>query len=206
MEAGDGTRSRRDFIKGAGVLAGGAWLSAHMGEVLAAAAAARSQHQEGAAYRNIDSDVAPVLAAVADQVYPPDDVAGAVDLGAIHFIDNAIAGFMAGAWPMIRDGLRDFDGRSRAETGLPFHELSFDDQTARLRVAENEPFFGMVHFLTLLGCFTLPEYGGNRDLQGWAQLGFERRHSWQPPFGDYDAEAMTTARTGSEEGADHGSA
>lgn len=203
MGAGKTRDSRRAFLKGAGAFAGGAWLSAHMGEVLAAAAAARTQHLDGGAYRNIDSETAPVLQAVADQIYPPDDVPGAVDLGAVHFIDYAIGGFMAGAWPMVREGLQDFDRDCRTETGLAFDALSFDDQTTRLRASEGAPFFGVVHFLTLLGCFTLPEYGGNRDELGWAQLGFDRRHYWQPPFGDYDAEAHTALLNRSDEEHDH---
>jgi hypothetical protein len=34
--------------------------------------------------------------------------------------------------------------------------------------------------------FALPSWGGNRDLAGWALLGFDSRHAWQPPFGFYD--------------------
>jgi gluconate 2-dehydrogenase gamma chain len=45
----------------------------------------------------------------------------------------------------------------------------------------------MVHFLTVAGMFALPGYGGNRDKLGWALLGFEDHHAWQPPFGYYDA-------------------
>ena len=41
--------------------------------------------------------------------------------------------------------------------------------------------------MTLAGVFALPEYGGNRDGEGWRQIGFERRHVWQAPFGYYDA-------------------
>jgi hypothetical protein len=34
--------------------------------------------------------------------------------------------------------------------------------------------------------FTLPTYGGNRDGVGWKLIGFEDRHTFQPPFGYYD--------------------
>jgi hypothetical protein len=34
--------------------------------------------------------------------------------------------------------------------------------------------------------FAMPSYGGNRDKLGWALIGFQDRHSWQPPFGYYD--------------------
>jgi hypothetical protein len=40
--------------------------------------------------------------------------------------------------------------------------------------------------LTVLGLFTMPSYGGNRDGIGWALIGFEDQHAFQPPFGYYD--------------------
>jgi hypothetical protein len=38
--------------------------------------------------------------------------------------------------------------------------------------------------------FAMPSWGGNRERAGWALLGFDNRHAWQPPFGYYDALAM----------------
>jgi hypothetical protein len=89
---------------------------------------------------------------------------------------------------MVQAGLDDLDERARSAHGRPFTDLAFDEQTGVLRQVEGTPFFGLVHFLTLLGCFSLPAYGGNREEQGWAQIGFESRHHWLPPFGHYDAE------------------
>ncbi len=42
-------------------------------------------------------------------------------------------------------------------------------------------------FLTHCGMFAMPSRGGNRDRSGWALLGFDNQHAWQPPFGYYDA-------------------
>jgi len=180
---------RRNFLKGAGTALGGAWLGLHAGQVLAAVEAARARQEAGEPLQHIEPHDGRTLGAVADQIYPPDDTAGARDLGAVHFMDFAAGGFMAGAWPMVRAGIADLDQRSEAAEGAPFADLSFERQTGLLRQVEDTPFFGTVHFLTLLGCFTLPSYGGNRDAEGWAQLGFDRRHVWQPPFGHYDADA-----------------
>jgi hypothetical protein len=51
---------------------------------------------------------------------------------------------------------------------------------------EQTPFFNTTRLLTLLGMFSLPEYGGNRDGVGWKLIGFEDAHVFQPPFGYYD--------------------
>lgn len=189
MAEGDFPASRRDFIKGTGAVLGGAWLGLHAGQVMAAAEAARQRQAESAPLEHLQTDEARLLGAVADQIYPPDDTPGARDLGAVYFMDFAAGGFMAGAWPMIREGVQDLDRRAKEVHGAAFAELDFATQTSLLEEVDATPFFGMVHFLTLLGCFCLPEYGGNRDGEGWAQLGFESRHVWQPPFGHYDAQA-----------------
>ena len=54
-------------------------------------------------------------------------------------------------------------------------------------MGKNGGFFQTMRYLTLAGMFSHPNHGGNRDKLGWQLLGFEDRHSWQPPFGHYDA-------------------
>lgn len=177
---------RRRFLRDAGLLLGGGWLGLHAGPILAAADAARHALADGSALSRIDPESARVFAAVADQIYPPDDTPGAAELGAVAFLDQAVGTFMAQPWPMIQAGLADLDVRARDKFGAGYDALDFDTQTAMLRDVEDQPFFGLAHLLTLLACFTLPSYGGNKGGQGWAQIGFEQRHFWQPPFGDYD--------------------
>jgi hypothetical protein len=189
----DADAERRRFLREAGLLLGGSWLGLQAGPVLAAAEAAHQAHAAGADLTHVDPDSARVFAAVADQIYPPDDTAGAAELGAVAFLDQAVGTFMAPPWPMLRAGLADLDVRARDEFGSGYDALDFATQTELLRRVENEPFFGLAHLLTLLACFTLPSYGGNKDGQGWAQLGFEQRHAWQPPFGDYDDPEFTAA-------------
>ena len=54
------------------------------------------------------------------------------------------------------------------------------------KTVDHTPFFDTTRLLTLLGMFSLPAYGGNRDGVGWKLIGFEDRHVFQPPFGYYD--------------------
>jgi hypothetical protein len=51
---------------------------------------------------------------------------------------------------------------------------------------DHTPFFDSMRFLTVLGMFSTPAYGGNRNGAGWKLLGFEDQHIFQPPFGYYD--------------------
>ncbi len=177
--------TRRHFIVGSSVALGGALMGLNLGQVLAAAEAAREMLDSESPLVNIDSELARTLSAVADQIWPQDDTLGASELGVLAFMDQAAGGFMAGAWPTIQAGATDLEQRALA-AGSAFHALAFDQQTELLESVQSTPFFGTVHFLVLLGCFAMPRYGGNRNQQGWAQIGFEQRHAWQPPFGHYD--------------------
>jgi gluconate 2-dehydrogenase gamma chain len=67
-----------------------------------------------------------------------------------------------------------------------FAALSSEQQVVYLTGVDHTPFFDMTRLLTLLGMFSAPAYGGNRDGVGWKLLGFEDRHAFQPPFGYYD--------------------
>jgi hypothetical protein len=165
--------------------------------LLATATSARAAQAEGAAWKALTEAEAAILGAFADQVFPPGETPGARDIGAVHFMDAALAGFMAGALPVIRDGCADLDSRSGGMAGS-FAELPSGKQTGLLRQVEQTPFFGLVHFLTLCGVFALPAHGGNLDRSGWALLGFEARHAWQPPFGYYDAQGRGRRNDGQD--------
>ncbi len=63
------------------------------------------------------------------------------------------------------------------------------DQDAVLADIEKGEFFQGVRYLTMVGMFADPRYGGNQGVVGWKILGFEHRPAYTPPFGYYDAEA-----------------
>jgi gluconate 2-dehydrogenase gamma chain len=129
---------------------------------------------------------------VVDQIIPPDDLPGAVDTGVVYFIDQALGGFAADQAGLLQDGLADLDRRARAAvaSSQDFAALGFEQQTAILQDIDTTPFFNQMIFLTHCGMFAMPSWGGNRERAGWALLGFDNRHAWQPPFGYYDAQAM----------------
>ncbi len=181
--------TRRDFLKTGGAAVGSSWLALNMPLIISSAQAASDSLQAGAAYKNLSAEEAVELGAWVDQIIPPDESPGARETGVVYFIDAALGGFMKSAAPMLRQGLEEFQQTVRSS--FPPHsrlsELSFEQQTQALKSAEETPLFGMLHFMTLCGMFSLPSYDGNRGEAGWKLIGFDHRHAWQPPFGYYDA-------------------
>ena len=176
-------QSRRNFLKTSGAAVSGSWLSLNVPLVLAVAQTACGRRESAPeSWANITASEAGGLGAVADQIIPPDETPGAVDAGVIHFLDAAMAGFMAGTLPMLREGLAGLDERAAGS----FAELEFGQQTQLLEEIEDTPFFQTMQFITMVGMFAMSKYGGNRDHAGWELIGFDHRHAWQPPFGYYD--------------------
>jgi gluconate 2-dehydrogenase gamma chain len=181
--------SRRNFLSETGKIAGAGWLAMNTPLLLAAGHAAEAQMAAHEGWINMTPEQAMAFAAVVDQIIPPDDMPGASDAGVVYFIDNVLGGFMAGASPMLMQALADLDAAAieafPGSTG--FAALEFDQQTGLLQLIETTPYFNTMIFLTHCGMFAMPSWGGNRDGSGWALLGFDSRHAWQPPFGYYDA-------------------
>lgn len=183
---------RRSFLVESARLAGVGWLALNTPMLLAAGSAAHERRAAGSGWINMSPGEAAAFAAVADQVIPPDHTPGASEIGVVHFIDQALGGFMAGQAATLKAGLADLDRLAREAHGASggFAGLAFDRQTELLRGIEDTPFFNLMIFLTHCGMFALPSWGGNRDLGGWALLGFDSRHAWQAPYGYYDAQAQ----------------
>jgi gluconate 2-dehydrogenase gamma chain len=183
--------NRRSFLLESGKLASAGWLAMNTPMLMAAGIAAEEHRQSSADWQNISPQEAIKFAAVVDQIIPPDDMPGASDAGVVYFIDNVLGGFMAGASGMLKQGLADLDAAAIAAfpDQAGFAALDFDQQTEILTQVETTPFFNTMIFLTHCGMFAMPSWGGNRDRTGWALLGFDNQHAWQPPFGYYDARA-----------------
>lgn len=184
--------SRRSFLaRAAG--AGIAWLvldRVTVDEALAHAAHAVRQ-QPAPAFRLLAADDAADLSAVASRIYPTTDTPGATEAGVIYFIDRAIGAEQKRARALLARGVADLRRRAakRASGAKRFAALSPADQDAILLDIEKGEFFQAMRFLTMVGMFGDPSWGGNREAIGWKSIGFEHRSSYTPPFGWYDAEA-----------------
>jgi gluconate 2-dehydrogenase gamma chain len=180
---------RRQFLIGAGGAAAAAWIGLNWPSIAAAHGHAVAARADGdAAFTVLSAAAARDVEAIAAQIVPTDDMPGAREAGAVHFIDRSFATWLAPDARRYLDGLDDF-WREFAKFGggaTAFADAPGAQQIAFLKSVENTPFFGGTRMLTLLGMFALPEYGGNRGGVGWKLLGFEDQHAFQPPFGWYD--------------------
>jgi gluconate 2-dehydrogenase gamma chain len=128
------------------------------------------------------------IEAVASQIIPTDDSPGAREAGVVYFIDRALATFFSQLAADYRSELAAFQDacRERHPSAVSFASLTSAQQVEYLNEVDQTPFFNTTRLLTLLGMFSLPSYGGNRDGVGWKLLGFEDAHVFRPPFGYYD--------------------
>ena len=182
--------SRRSFLRATGGTLGTVWLALDWSEVAAAVSGARKAAQSSVAAPTtfLTPPEAAIVAAVAAQIIPSDTSPGAREAGVVFFIDRALATFFAHMAQRFRSQLSEFHRgcRARYPESDSFARLPNDQQLAWLGSIERSPFFERMRQLTVLGMFTMPAYGGNRDGLGWQLLGFEDQHVFEPPFGYYD--------------------
>lgn len=182
--------ARRSFLLSSGGILTSAWLASQWPEIAAAhehaAYAASMPTPTGNEFFSA-SDAADVDA-IAAQIVPSGDTAGAREAHVIFFIDRSLATFFSGLAPSFREGLVDFQTAFRtAYPGAPsFAAASAEQQYAFLGTTDRTAFFDTVRMLTLLGMFTDPRYAGNYKQAGWKLIGFEDQHAFTPPFGHYD--------------------
>lgn len=153
-------------------------------ELLAAAAAA----SDGGGWKFLTDAEAADVEAISAQIIPSDETPGAREIGVTRFIDRALGSCLAPLAAGFRAGLGEFASacRARHPGSTGFAALAAAQKIEWLRSVETTPFFGLLQQLTVLGALTMPAYGGNRDGLGWQLIGFEDRHAFTPPFGDYD--------------------
>ncbi|MDZ7645447.1 MAG: gluconate 2-dehydrogenase subunit 3 family protein [Woeseiaceae bacterium] len=180
---------RRAFVRGSGALAGGSLLRLGWPAALAAAQAACSARDEGAAFTTLTPGEAREFEAVAARILPTTATPGAREAGVIYFFDNLPNTPLAGMLDGLRGTLRPFQAgiAARFPGAQRFSDLGEADQDVWLAENEQTPFFGMARMVTLTGFFAMSRYGGNRDNIGWDLIGFDGPGPQQSPFGYYDA-------------------
>jgi gluconate 2-dehydrogenase gamma chain len=182
--------SRRVLLQGIAATFSAAavpWDWAAVSEAAHQAHAAASSSGDGVAAFLTPAEAADVEA-VAAQIIPTDDTPGAREAGVVHFIDRALATFLSPLAADYRAQLAAFQAacRVRHPDAAAFASLAPAQQIEFLTSVERTPFFDTTRLLTILGLFSMPGYGGNRDGVGWKLIGFDDQHAFQPPFGHYD--------------------
>lgn len=185
--------SRRDLLRSAaavGAAAAAASPVAGMAPADAAAAPAPQAAAQGAvsatrrleAYQHLTAAESDVIEAIADRLIPSDELGpGAAAAGAVHYIDRALGGALAGSREAYRAGLEALDRYCRMSRGAPFIQLSTTDQDSVLIdvqtgsatgsgagfAGSSAGFFNLVKGHVWQGMFGDPYYGGNVDFAGW---------------------------------------
>jgi gluconate 2-dehydrogenase gamma chain len=171
-----------------------AWLGTSLAvsdwEVFAAALQhAPTDSRENAASASVlDSGELADLDALTAQIIPTDSTPGAHEAGVAPFIERALGSYLAPLATGFVAGLKGLnrDVHARYPQAGSFAALSAAQQLEYLASVESSPFFASLRYLTVLGMFSDPSYGGNRDGIGWQILGFKNDHAYSPPFGHYD--------------------
>ena len=137
--------------------------------------------QQPPSLRVLSRDEVETLELIADRIFPKTATPGAVEIGAINYIDLALACDYAALVPLYRQGLRAVNRYARAKFGRVFQSLDDELRDAVLLAFEAgsiadfknaAEFFETVRCHILEGVFCEPQYGGNKDMMGWRLVDF----------------------------------
>lgn len=135
-------------------------------------------------WRFLTVDEARTLAAICDQIIPPDQDPGAAWAGVVNYIDVQLCGPFKHLRKTYRQGIAAVEGSSRALFGASFADLASAQQIELLTKMEEgrvpgdswkqvspPEFFGLLVDHTMQGFYGDPRHGGNRDRTSWKMLG-----------------------------------
>ena len=121
------------------------------------------------------------LEAFAERIFPKTESPGAIEIGAVDYIEIALAGDYAPLLPLYRGGLRALNRHAMQKCAGQFARLDDQQQDLVLKDCESGPivgfkkaaeFFDMVKYHVFEGLFCEPHYGGNKNMEGWRVVGF----------------------------------
>ena len=151
-----------------------------------AAAIARLGRSASTKYHFFTDDEAALLIEICEQIIPDDDVPGARQTGAIHYIDRKLIGAYKRHQQDYRRGLEAFRQTCLREHGGKFESLSAGKKIDALRALEagrapqdlwDDPspqaFFGTVLAHTMQSFYGSPRHGGNKDYASYRMLGID---------------------------------
>ena len=120
------------------------------------------------------------LEAIAERIFPKTESPGAVEIGAVDYIEIALAGDYAVMLPLYRAGLRALNRHAKLKHAGQFARLDGQQQDEVLKEFESgtveykraAEFFETVKYHVFEGVFCEPHYGGNKNMDGWRVVGF----------------------------------
>jgi gluconate 2-dehydrogenase gamma chain len=137
-------------------------------------------------FRFFTDDEAALLIEICEQIIPGDDMPGAKETGAIHFIDRKLCGVFKHHQQAYRNGLEAFRQTCLREHGLTFESLNTAAKVEALRAIESghapqdlweqptqQAFFRLVLAHTMQSFYGSPRHGGNKDYASYRMLGID---------------------------------
>jgi len=136
---------------------------------------------------NLSARETAILTAMVDRLIPSDEHGpGAVECGALQYIDRGLGGALSEDREAYQTGLAGLDRYSRYSRGAPFIELEPSVQDSVLLDLDtggatgsgagfggsSGAFFNMVKGHVWEAMFGDPHYGGNRNFAGWDVVGY----------------------------------
>lgn len=175
--------SRRDLLKGAGLI-GAALAGAAHGSVIAQESASQDQGEQAQLWEALEvltADEAETLEAICETLIPSDQNGpGAREARAAHYIDKSLASHNLEDRDDYLISLSAINAWSRQNHSAAFAALTADDRESVLQALQNDEvpdcspgsaaFFNLVRSHTIDGTFCDPYYGGNRNFAGWDLL------------------------------------
>jgi gluconate 2-dehydrogenase gamma chain len=180
VSTSDSRLSRRELLKRASLVGAAAAIApsvAHGAERSVQIDAAAQLPAAKAIVRepleSLTAAEADILEAVCARLIPTDENGpGAREARAAHYIDRALAGFLAPSRQTYAAGLAAIDKAAMDAHAKPFATLTEPEQDAVLHGLEATPFFALVRTHTIQGTFCDPFYGGNANFVGWDLIGY----------------------------------
>ncbi len=129
------------------------------------------------------------LGALVDQIIPADDYPGALDAGALNFIDRQLDGPYNYLLESYQSGVHHLNLLSLELHKTPFHGLEWNTRTRLLELVEAgqvpehlwnpasaRSFFNMVLDHTRQSYYGSPRHGGNQNYASYRMMGIEYPH------------------------------
>lgn len=138
-------------------------------------------------FRYLSDEDAALLIEICEQLIPADDMPGATDTGAIHFIDRQLGRRHRRHQPTYERGLESFRRTCAQVHGRAFQELTPAQKIELLQAVEagrvpkelwpdvSAPaFFNVVLAHTMQSFYGSPRHGGNRGYASYRMLGLDQ--------------------------------
>jgi len=199
--AGAGSRlSRRIFVQQLAGGAGALLMSAVLPDIARAHAYVQEKVAQGKAgeWEFFTAEQAKEVDAICSQIIPTDDSPGAHEAHVVNFIDHTLAKYDMDMQPEFLKAMHEFsvEAHKQVPAASHFYELDSAQQGSVMKSLEKSDAFQMLRFATVLGFFSDPKHGGNRDQIGWKLIQFDNAGMYEPPFGYYDAELLANKKEG----------